>query len=185
MSSRPGVRAEIPVRRVTGDDWGAYREVRLRALATDPWAFGSTLGREEAFTEAQWRERIERDTPGSPGRTWAGVGPENRFVGTIAAARPDGEFHLFAMWVAPEQRRQGLGGRLVDAALAWIDSVEPGTSVRLDVNPRGTAAVQLYLSRGFRATGATEPLGHTPSETIEAMVRPGSSSAAGKASPPR
>lgn len=37
--------------------WQTYRDVRLRALATDPDAFGSNLAREQAFDDARWIEQ--------------------------------------------------------------------------------------------------------------------------------
>jgi hypothetical protein len=46
------------VRPVQPDDWAALREIRLRALADSPSAFASTLEREQAFDEREWRRRI-------------------------------------------------------------------------------------------------------------------------------
>ena len=164
---------DIRVRRVEPDDWQSFREVRLRALETEPWAFGSTLSRESGFSEYQWRERISRNSAGSPTATWAAVNRADRFLGIVASARVDGTFHIFAMWVAPERRGHGIAGRLLDAALSWIEQVAPGSPVQLEVNPRAVAAVRLYESRGFRVTGKSTPLDHSPRERVQEMIRPG------------
>jgi len=164
---------EVRVRRVEPSDWRDYREVRLRALATEPWAFGSTFLRESGFPESRWREMIARNSAESPEATWAAVDPSDRFLGIVASARVDGTFHIFAMWVAPERRGQGIAGRLLDAALSWVEDVAPGSPVRLEVNPRAVAAVRLYESRGFTATGRSTTLDHTPNERVQEMIRPG------------
>jgi len=91
-------------------------------------------------------------------------------VGVAAVAFVEGEWHVFAMWVDPAFRRRGLGGRLLDAGLAWFRVTAPHRPLRLDVNPQQGDAVRLYESRGFRRTGSSSPLGHTAGETVEAMV---------------
>jgi ribosomal protein S18 acetylase RimI-like enzyme len=165
--------AAVRVRRAEAADWASYRDIRLKALESEPWAFGSTLLREREYPESRWRELVSRDSADSPAATWAAVDEADRFVGVVVAARVEGTFHIFAMWVARERRGQGIAGRLLDAALAWVERVAPGSPVVLEVNPRAVAAVRLYLSRGFRATGKFTTLDHTPSERVDEMIRPG------------
>jgi ribosomal protein S18 acetylase RimI-like enzyme len=172
MSARTGVDPLVRIRRVEPEEWKAYRDLRLEALRTDPLAFGSTLEREQGFSEEQWRDRIPRDSPVTPSATWAAVDRADRFVGMVVAARVDGVFHLFAMWVAPELRRKGFGGRLLDAAIEWVDRAAPGNAITLEVNPREVAALGLYTSRGFRPTGRSSALEHSPDERVNEMIRP-------------
>lgn len=104
--------------------------------------------------------------------TWAALDGTDPFAGIVVAARIDGTFHLFAMWVAPELRRRGIGSRLLDVAIAWINEVAPGRAFQLEVNPHEAAAVHLYESKRSRSTGKSSPLGLTPGEEIHEMVRP-------------
>jgi hypothetical protein len=53
--------ASASIRRFDRDEWPTYRAVRLRALGDSPDAFGSTLAREEALTDAEWAEASRRE----------------------------------------------------------------------------------------------------------------------------
>ena len=52
----------LTVRRLTGDDVEAYRDIRLEALEIVPHAFASTLAREQAFRKAGQREEHDART---------------------------------------------------------------------------------------------------------------------------
>ncbi len=162
--------AAVRIRSLRPGEWRTYRRVRLRSLATDPLAFGSTLARERDLAETQWRDRLTHGPGGSASRTWAAIDARERFVGVASVVDVDGDWHVFAMWVAPALRGRRVGARLLDAGIAWARSVAPRRRVVLDVNPRQVAAHRLYESRGFRATGRTEPLGHTDGESVVEMV---------------
>lgn len=169
---RPVPEARPLVRRARASEWPELRELRLRALRADPLAFGGTLAEELALPEARWVERADRGATSATSGNWVAEDRTGGLVGSSVLAEVDGEVHLFAMWVDPHHRRAGLGGRLLDAALAWGDHAFPGRVVRLEVNPRQASAVALYRSRGFRATGTRRPLGHQDGEWVEEMVRP-------------
>jgi GNAT superfamily N-acetyltransferase len=138
-------------------------------------AFGSTLAREEAFTDDVWRDRAQRGAAGMDTITfvaersgqWLGIAtglaraPENP-----ADPRPE----LVAMFVAPEARRCGLGVALVNAVAGWAREREaPGLT--LWVTAANEAAVALYTRCGFRRTGESKPLDHSPGVVSIRMAR--------------
>lgn len=155
----------IEIIRAGPADWQRLRDVRLRALAADPSAFGSSLEREQGFDERRWRSWPETGAvllaidPAAPDRPW-GLATLRALAGDENA---DGE--LNAMWVEPEQRGTGLGGQLLQAALA---SAAAGGyhSVRLWVTDGNLGAASLYERAGFRRTGQTEPLLSDPQLTV-------------------
>jgi ribosomal protein S18 acetylase RimI-like enzyme len=156
------------VRRLRESDLEAYRALRLDALRADPLAFGSTLERERAYPEERWKEWTRRGAAGERDATFVAEASDGRLLGMAVLAHVEGAFHVFGMWVRPDARGRGLGGRLLDASLGWLEARFPEAPVLLSVNPEQGAAVALYRSRGFEFTGREEPLGHhAPAVTRE------------------
>ena len=78
--------ADLRVQRAQPGDWVTLRAVRLAALADAPGAFGSTVGRELAFDEAEWRRRASAPSF----IAWRGDEPVG-LVGVVARPESDGE----------------------------------------------------------------------------------------------
>ena len=153
----------IVVREITGDDWEQMRDVRLAALAEAPHAFASSHAREVAFTEQQWRGRINKrsvmffarvDSAGSVPAAPAPAGLAGVYV-------EDGSANLVSMWVHPPARGLGVGKALVEAAAAWAKAHDFG-SLFLWVTESNTSARRLYDGCGFTPTGERQPLPSDP-----------------------
>ncbi len=171
-SASPPPASPYVVRRLRADEAREFRWIRLRSLADDPLAFGSTYAREAAFPAELWVERTREGAMGTDRSTWVAADPAGRLVGLVGSIPgPEGPV-VVAMRVEPAARRQGIAGRLLDAVLAWADRTDPDRPIRLSVNPAQLSAVRLYESRGFVRTGETEPLAHTPAVRVDVMVRP-------------
>ncbi len=159
------------VRRLRTDEWSAFRRLRLEALTTDPLAFGSTYGRELEYPEAQWQDWAHRESQGSTTPTFVVDTGGGELVGMAGLFRRESDFMVWGMWVAPKFRGLGLGDRLMDAIVAWIDTSFPGERLLLEVNPVLVPAVRTYLSHGFAFTGREGPLGHDPPGIVKEMIR--------------
>lgn len=169
----------IEIRRVRAGEWKEHRALRLKALARDPLAFGSTHAREVAFPDDLWKERTSRNADSEQSALFVADAGEGGLVGMVAIAFLEQRWHVFAMWVAPEYRRRGLGGRLLDVGVTWFRQQSSVDALLLEVNPRQQGAVQLYERAGFHRTGGESPLGHTPGEvTISMALEPEGTSAA-------
>jgi len=139
----------MEIRSLTADDWATWREVRLRALAEAPDAFGSKLAdwQGDNDCEDRWRDRFDNVAFNAVA---AAIG---RVVGTIGAMHAgDGSVELISMWVAPEVRGAGVGEALIDAVMVWAESESIDTVV-LAVRRRNAPAVALYERAGFRVVG--------------------------------
>lgn len=143
------------LRRLQPDDWADFRDIRLRSLADSPDAFGSTLEREQTFTEADWRQRLS-------GPVYVVDDPDPVSVGGVFDH--DGTSHLWGMWTDPEHRGRGHARLILDAL------VRPGTSAELDVTVTNGDARAVYERYGFVGTGRLEPLRPGSRLLIERMV---------------
>lgn len=127
-----------------GDRWqirparpaDAGRLVPLERLCfTDPW---SVVGFEEMLrfplTVALIAERA------------------GEVVGYLIGRAVAGEGEILNLAVTPEERRHGLGSRLLEAGLQAL-STAGATRVWLEVRESNSAALALYLKRGFGAAG--------------------------------
>ncbi len=156
----------MTIRAVTAQDLDLYRSIRLRALRTDPEAFGSDHDREAAFDDETWLSRMLtfKGQPGAiyletpDGETPDGETPDSETpdggAGQATAVAGIGLLEdptaaiIWGMWVAPEARRTGAARRLLDATLAWATSRSVEV-VELDVVRTNTTAMSLYESIGF------------------------------------
>jgi len=92
---------------------------------------------------------------GAPGwrRLWIALGSRGDIVGHIdLRARPEGAAGhraMLGMGVHRAWRRRGLGGQLVETALAWARDETPITWIDLEVLADNAPACALYLRCGF------------------------------------
>ena len=147
------------IRRLRAEDWAAYRDVRLRALADSPDAFGSTFASERSRADEEWRRRAangsqsDQDLPLvlDDGEKLIGLA-----WGKVLPGEPD-RAHLFQMWVAPEARGQGYGSALVGKVVEWVTSLGLDRIV-LQVTEGDPPARHLYERAGFEPFGELQPL---------------------------
>jgi GNAT superfamily N-acetyltransferase len=144
----------VIVERVGARDWRRARDVRLRALADTPDAFGSTLDGELQFDDARWIERVSR----GDAATFLARADDGADVGiAVGAANAENEAGLYSMWVAPEARGKGAGDALIEAVVAWARA-RGFARVVLDVSDFNEPAIAFYARHGFAPTGVTGTL---------------------------
>lgn len=157
------------IRVARAEDWERARDLRLRALADAPDAFGSTIEHERAYAETEWRSWID-GWQGATNRfvVWEADGA---WVGMAVGSRTTGDpdAHLYGMWVDPDRRRQGVGERLVREVVGWARSWD-ARSVLLGLTEGNEGAEGFYERLVFVDTGERHPL-REGSELITRVLR--------------
>ncbi|HEY7659349.1 MAG TPA: GNAT family N-acetyltransferase [Actinomycetota bacterium] len=147
----------VEVRAVVAGEWERVRDLRLRALADAPDAFGSTLELERDHDESAWIAWVQgwegarnRFLVAETAESWLGMAVGSREAGEVDA-------HLYGMWVEPAWRRRGVGRALVDGVVEWAraDGVR---ALVLGVTEGNDGAADLYSACGFVDTGERHPL---------------------------
>jgi len=138
------------VSRIGPGDWAALRDVRLAALRDSPDTFASTLERELALAEQDWRQRAES-------AAWFVARQDSDLAGLVAVfpvpeSSPPTKWHLISMWVAPRMRGRGVAALLVDAAAGHV-AAAGAQRLTLWVADGNDRAIAFYLRAGFLPTG--------------------------------
>lgn len=158
------------IRTFNSNEWEKYRDLRLSSLDESPDAFGSTLEREQEFTNSDWRDRLTlSDEHGvnlpilaesdgvSVGLAWGRIHlSDKEFV------------HLYQMWVAPAKRGTGVGRLLLTQVISWA-KYQNAKAVLLAVASGNSPATRLYSSIGFCPVGVVEPLRGGSEATVQPM----------------
>ncbi|HZW55808.1 MAG TPA: N-acetyltransferase [Nitrososphaerales archaeon] len=139
----------IEVKVLSPERWMEARELRLKALKTDPTAFGSSYEEEESLSETEWRRRM-----------WNALFAvaDDKPVGSITYLFSDKVksrhiARIYGVYVDPDHRRQGIGKKLLQSALDGIRENKNAVKVQLMVNKEQHAAVKLYEDLGFLTVG--------------------------------
>jgi GNAT superfamily N-acetyltransferase len=137
-------------------------------------AYGSTLAQEQAYSEELWRERASGPAAGCDRATFIAE-REGIWIGMVTGlANHDGQGNagplLVAMFVDSSARRQCIGVGLTEAVCTWARNCG-ADQLTLWVTSGNNPAVALYRRCGFRFTGKTRPVAHTPALAEHEMVR--------------
>jgi RimJ/RimL family protein N-acetyltransferase len=112
--------SEISIRALNQADWAAFRELRLRALRTEPGKFFASYSEEVGKAPDEWQQTIA----GSAHQVF-GLFDDQRLIGITAVFTwredPTGETAILAMsFILPEYRGRGASKLLYRARFDWI-----------------------------------------------------------------
>ena len=148
----------VLIRKMVKADAEAYRDLRLRALQTNPEAFGGSI--EESLQQdiEFFRNRIPE--PDSENVIFVAE-VDGQLLGMMGLMRNDRQKskHRATVWgvfVDPVLRGKGVGRQLMDAILNHARQLNGLRHISLSVVTTNTAALKLYESFGFTIWG-TEP----------------------------
>ncbi len=159
----------ITVRAGRAGEGARLRELRMRAVAEAPGAFGSTAEHEEQLPDEHWSALA---AGGDDNGVYVAIDDE-AWIGMAAGRwfdRERGIVQLWGMWVEPGRRSERIGERLVVSVRGWA-TTHGAHFMRLGVID-ASPAIPFYERLGFVLTGETKPLMRDPSVLAVYMARP-------------
>ncbi|MCD2180239.1 GNAT family N-acetyltransferase [Rhizobium sp. C1] len=100
------------------------------------------------WSDGEFHDLLGQDTVGGFVAFHSGLSPRDGVTGFVLSRTAAGEAEILSIGVTPRVARQGLGWRLMRAALADIVARD-ATTVFLEVDETNTAARALYAKLGF------------------------------------
>jgi len=111
--------AKYTIKKLDENDWRIFKQIRLRALASDPHVFGSTFERESKNSKAEWCQPLS-DADGAIFILFSDSEPIGMTGIAIYGVDTTGRTAiLWGSWLEPEFRGKGLSRYFYKARLDW------------------------------------------------------------------
>ncbi len=162
----------LEIKSLLPEDWPLLKSVRLRALAENPEAFGTTLAQASAWDDTRWQENARRFTLFPPAASFLAY-TEDAPCGMANCFTAENNFQaaeMTAFWVAPPQRGQGVSEALVAAIVGWAKS-QGMTTLQAWVVEDNARALGFYQKLGFQDTAERQPHTLAPAKQIKLLSR--------------
>lgn len=142
----------MKIRLLTEKDWQIWRSLRLEALQNSPETLASSYEEAENFSQEEWEDKLTKSDI-------FGAFIDNKLIAAVGFRRLNRlkTMHrgdLFAMYVTPEYRGQGIASQLIDVIINHAKSRV--IQLHLSCVTNNESAVKLYQKHGFKIYG-TEP----------------------------
>ncbi len=144
----------MQIRILNESDVEGYRNLRLRALQTNPESFGSTYEKELAYSLETFKERVRP----SQEKFVLGAYDGETLIGMAVFVRETDRktYHrgnIYSMYVAPETRGQGVAKAILLDLIEKARNEEGIEQLHLTVVSSNLSAKKLYESLGFETYG--------------------------------
>lgn len=146
--------SDLRIRPMQAPDLPAYKSLRDLMLTRHPEAFTSDAETETRRDLSYYQSRLPGDTTLFTLLACEG----SQLLGALTCERERRRkvqhvTHLVGMMVLPRLQGRGIGGALLDDALARLRALPELAMVTLSVTRSNDSAVRLYASRGFERYG--------------------------------
>ncbi len=162
---------KFEIRRITAEDAKVIKEIRLKALKSDPYAFAGTYDNESDKEESYWLNWCRECAVSDVNITFLAFS-EGQCIGLVGVI-VDGDAHnasLCTMWVDNRYRGQGVSDALVRKSFLWAKSRKV-LSLEAWVTEHNPGAQKFYKKMGFKETDRKKSYAPDPEKCEILMVK--------------
>ncbi len=139
---------KMEIRRIRAEEWKVFKTLRLAALERDSKQFGQSYELLREYSDERWKEDTKKGAESND--LFLIFAFDNTEPVGMSACFITKEFgKIFAVWVKPEYRGNGLGRCLVQATI----DIAVCKRYKLSVVEDNIPAIKTYNNLGFIATG--------------------------------
>jgi RimJ/RimL family protein N-acetyltransferase len=152
----------IDIRLFQPDEWALYKDVRLRALLTDPRSFGSSYEKNAALPDTEWRQRLEQAN-----YAIFAVRDGDIVIGMTGAGRPDETpdiVRLWGSWLEPAYRGRGISQQMYQVRIDWARAQDGVRRVIVSHRAHNVASKAANQKHGFIYTHSDRLTWHDGTE---------------------
>jgi ribosomal protein S18 acetylase RimI-like enzyme len=148
----------LNIKRLHASDAEQYWNLRLEALKQNPEAFATSY--EEAIQRKNPIERVAGNLEQEENYTF-GAFDQEELVGMVTVLQEQNEkmqhrANIFAMYVTPKMRGEGVGKALLNEVVNQARTIEGIEKLNLSVVASNEKAKRLYSGMGFKVFGFEE-----------------------------
>lgn len=137
--------------------WQEYKQLRLKALETDPKSFGSSFEEESLSSDEKWQKYLDLSIK-KQGEVMVFAKVDGALIGMVGAYWDDKKKSkhvatMFGTYVATSYRGRKIGSMLIESLLNELKQIPQLKKIKLAVVSSETAAIRLYEKFGFDRVG--------------------------------
>ncbi|MEM0966234.1 MAG: GNAT family N-acetyltransferase [Verrucomicrobiota bacterium] len=146
----------LTIRRIQRCEGALFRDLRLAALKSDPYAFCSTYETAIERSPESWCQQADSTAEGSTRSTFIAFREDEpvAIAAIYGSEEKEGEAEVLQVWITPDLRGSGLAKKMMDTVFAWAEN-NGFSKVIGEVTKNNGRALSFYRNYGFEVVSET------------------------------
>ena len=150
----------ISIKQIGKNDWKDFRNIRLKALKSDPEVFGSHYEKEKNYTKQDWQEWV-----GAKDQAVFFIYDDEKPIGMTGIFVPQDTVEkskavLWGSWLEPEYRRKGMSEMMYKSRIEWAKQQPEIRRIEVTHRKSNVASKYAIQKHGFKLVKEVNKVWH-------------------------